>query len=96
MLNVAGTRVGIRILAQGQQHISQQLATQLGGGLLSHQRVPANSCTPQYKRSLRSAIHLLVKAFSWRAVSEGSEKFQPISQLGGGLHFVENASDYTK
>ena len=29
------------------------------------------------KRSLRSAIHLLVKAFSWRAVSESSEKFQP-------------------
>ena len=47
VLNVAGTRVGIRILAQGQQHVSQQLATQLGGGLLSHQRVPANSCTPQ-------------------------------------------------
>ena len=29
------------------------------------------------KRSLRSAIHLLVKAFYWRAVSESSEKFQP-------------------
>ena len=29
------------------------------------------------KRSLRSAIHLLVKAFSWRAVSESFKKFQP-------------------
>ena len=34
-------------LAQGQRHVSQQLATQFGVGLLSHQRVPANSCTPQ-------------------------------------------------
>ena len=32
---------------------------------------------PQYKPSLQSAIHLLVKAFSWRAVSESCEKFQP-------------------
>ena len=45
VLNVAGTTVGIRILVQEQQHAqSQQLATQLGG-VLSNQRVLANTCT---------------------------------------------------
>ena len=45
VLNVAGTRVGIRILAQGQQYVeSAQL-----GGVLQSQRAPVNSasCTSQ-------------------------------------------------
>ena len=77
VLNIAETRVGICILAQGQQHVCQQLATQPGGSHQSgRQLLPSSSLpisfSPPHSFSLRLYEELSILQTSVTANPENS------------------------